>query len=374
MELICKLHGFPKSIVSDRDPIFVSNFWRELFRLSGTHLRLSTAYHPQSDGQTEVINRVLEQYLRCFVHDHPSSWFPYLALAEWCYNTSRHSGSGLTPFEITYGKPPPTIMDYIHGATKNEAVHTVLVERQALHSKLQQRLRKAQELMKKYADAKREDITFEVGQWVYVKLKPGRQTSITAQRHPKLSKRFFGPFQILERIGSVAYRLQLPPESRIHPVFHSSLLRPHYDALPATDKDWPLQTQDQQPLRKPLCFLDSHFDSTTTPPTRWVLTQWVGEPPEDTTWESWPELREAYHFEDKVDLWEGGNVSNTSQTQSSPTIPSPVTATARPARLRIPLHTYVTMIRTHEGNECRNLNVIIIIKDSCMFRIKHVLK
>lgn len=137
MELVCKLHGFSKSIVSDRDPIFVSNFWRELFRLSGTRLRLSTAYHPQSDGQTEVINRVLEQYLRCFVRDRPSSWFPYLALAEWSYNTSRHSGSGLTPFEITYGKPPPTIVDYINGATKNEAVNAILIDRQAVHSELQ---------------------------------------------------------------------------------------------------------------------------------------------------------------------------------------------------------------------------------------------
>jgi len=120
LNIVCKLHGFPRSIVSDRDPIFLSNFWRELFRLSGTQLRLSTAYHPQSDGQTEVMNRILEQYLRCFVHSQTAAWFHYLALAEWCYNTSLHSSTGLTPFEIIYGKPPSAIRDYLTTTTNNE--------------------------------------------------------------------------------------------------------------------------------------------------------------------------------------------------------------------------------------------------------------
>lgn len=82
LDMVCKLHDFLKNIVSNWDPIFVSRFWKELFRLSGTRLRLSTAYHPQFDGQTKVMNRIVEQYLRCFVHDQPSTWHQYLALAE----------------------------------------------------------------------------------------------------------------------------------------------------------------------------------------------------------------------------------------------------------------------------------------------------
>lgn len=96
--MICRLHGMPKSIVSDRDPIFLSKFWQELFRLCGTKLRMSTTSHPQSDGQTEVVNKVLQQYLRCFCHHKPNSWGKYLHWAEWNYFRSLlnwpHSISG----------------------------------------------------------------------------------------------------------------------------------------------------------------------------------------------------------------------------------------------------------------------------------------
>ena len=91
LDLVCKHHGYPRSIVSNRDPVFLSSFWCELFRLSGTRLRISTVYHPQIDGQTEVMNRVLKQYLSSFVHLQPTNWFHYLSLAEWSYNTSLHS-------------------------------------------------------------------------------------------------------------------------------------------------------------------------------------------------------------------------------------------------------------------------------------------
>ena len=273
LDIVCKHHGFPRSIVSDRDPVFLNTFWKELFRLSGTRLRLSMAYHPQSDGQTEVMNRVLEQYLRCFVSSQPSTWFRYLSLAEWSYNTLLHSSSGLTPFEVIYAKPPPAIPHYIPGSTNNEAVESLVTSRQAIHVKLLKTLQKAQDSMKKYADTKREEVTFSEGQWVYVKLHLARQRSVTGATHSKLSKCYFGPFRILARVGVVAYRLDLPDEARIHPVFHCSLVRPYHGEPPSTTASWPLQLHGHKPIPRPLCVLDTKFDDSTSPPTQMVLVQ-----------------------------------------------------------------------------------------------------
>jgi len=103
LDNIVKLHGMPQSIISDRDPIFVSSFWRELFKLYKVNLNLSTAYHPQIDGQTERVNQCLEMYLRCSVQDSPKSWKSWLPLAELWYNSSYHSSIGCSPFKALYG-------------------------------------------------------------------------------------------------------------------------------------------------------------------------------------------------------------------------------------------------------------------------------
>ena len=120
-EHIFKLHGLPKTIVSDRDRIFLSKFWQELFSLLKVSLHLSSAYHPQSDGQTEVINRCLEGYLRCMTGEKPAEWMLWLPLAEWWYNTNWHSSIGVTPFEVIYGQPPPLHIPYLPGDSRVEA-------------------------------------------------------------------------------------------------------------------------------------------------------------------------------------------------------------------------------------------------------------
>jgi hypothetical protein len=99
MDQVFKLHGMPHSIVSDCDPTFTRNFWQELFKIQGTKLHLSTTYHPQTDGQTEVVNKCLETYLRCFASENKNQWAQWLPLVEWWYNTSYHTATCMTPFE-----------------------------------------------------------------------------------------------------------------------------------------------------------------------------------------------------------------------------------------------------------------------------------
>lgn len=309
LDLVCKHHGMPRTLVSDRDPIFISRFWQDLFTLCGTKLRMSTTYHPETDGQTEVLNRVLEHYLRSFTHSKPSQWSSYLSLAEWSYNTSVHSSTGISPFQITYGKPPPSIPQYLANGSNIEAVDTILLSRQEILAKIHSKLLKTQAQMKHYADLKRRPCTFKVGNFVYVKLRPYRQLSLTGHSHNKLSPRFYGPFTIIDQCGPVAFKLDLPDSSKIHPVFHSSLLKPYHGTFTAITEPLPADAFNNHPLIIPLAILDSKMDMSTTPPRRQVLVQWLGLAPEDTSWEDWETLTLQYHLEDKVVFPPDGNVS-----------------------------------------------------------------
>ena len=112
-----------------KDPVFTSRFWEGLFRLQGVDLAMSSAYHPQSDGQTEVVNRSLKQYLRAFAGDKPRQWVKWLPLAEFWFNTNYHTATKVTPFEALYGFQPPKLLDYIPSLTKAAVVDDFLLTR-----------------------------------------------------------------------------------------------------------------------------------------------------------------------------------------------------------------------------------------------------
>lgn len=183
-----RLHGFPLTIVSDRDPLFLSEFWHEIHQLQGTQLDLSSAYHPQSDGQTETLNKCLEMYLRCFATDTLATWFPLLPWAEFWYNTSYQHNSKVTLFEVVYGHPPPTVVRYVRDSSTNPCVAASLIQRDDTLVVLKANLLQAQTRMKASADKHRREVTFEVGDWVYVRLRPYGQLSLLLQRHTKLSR------------------------------------------------------------------------------------------------------------------------------------------------------------------------------------------
>ncbi|GAU42077.1 hypothetical protein TSUD_326550 [Trifolium subterraneum] len=281
---IVRLHGIPLSIVSNRDPIFMSNFWKELFKLQGTKLRMSTAYHPETDGQTEVVNRCLETYLRCFITDQPKTWYNWIFWSEYWFNTSYHAATGQTPYEIVYGRVPPVITRW--------------------------QLHRAQDRMKQIADKKRCDRSFEVGEWVFVKLRAHRQQSVVCRINAKLAARYFGPYPVLERVGAVAYRLKLPPGSRVHPVFHVSLLKKavgnYYD-----EHELPELEGEQGTVIEPEKVLARRTVKVQDEMVTQVLIQWKGQKIEEATWEDAIMIGSQFPnfcLEDKTVLSEGSIV------------------------------------------------------------------
>ena len=299
-QMVCKLHGMPRSMVSNRDPIFLSHFWQDLFRLSGTKLRMSTAYHPQSDGQTEIVNKVLQQYLRCFVHHKPNQWGKVLHWAEWHYNTAVHTSTGFSPFQVVYGRPPPSLADYIPGTTQLQAVDSTLLARDEVLQELKKKLLKAQTLMTKNANQHRTQHQFKIGDWVFVKLRPYRQNSVVGKRIHKLSKRFYGPYKVIRAVGEVAFQLELPLSSKIHPVFHVSKLKPCFNNA-ITKLDLPPDVTNNHPQIRPLAVMDWKWNEGT----KMVLIQWEGLFPEYATWEDFDDIQVTYpefHLEDKVNF------------------------------------------------------------------------
>ncbi|XP_011000836.1 PREDICTED: uncharacterized protein LOC105108282 [Populus euphratica] len=284
---IVRLHGMPLSIGSDRDRIFLSNFWWSLFQLHDTALCYNSSYHPQSDGQTEVINRILEQYLRCYTYDNPKKWLEWLSWAEFSYNTSVHSSTKITPFEAVYDVPPPSMILYIPGTTKVQAVDDMLRSRDEILRDLRKNFVATQVRMKCQADRHRQEVFFEVGDYVYLRLQLYRQKSVAFRSSLKLSPRFFGPFKILARVGTVAYKLDLPIGAQIHNVFHVSLLRKHVGPLDLPIVSLPPVSADVQILPEPKVILDRRVVQKGKYRLKTeVLVQWKGASHEDVTWEN----------------------------------------------------------------------------------------
>ncbi|WVZ51723.1 hypothetical protein U9M48_002838 [Paspalum notatum var. saurae] len=187
---IIRMHGFSSSIVSDRDPMFTDHVWHDLFKMAGVTLRMSMAFHPKTDRQSEVVNKVIAMYPCCVTGDHPWAWLDWLPWAKYCYNTSFHSALRATPFEVVYGQPPPPIP----GTARTETANALLRNRGEILAEARQHLLQAKQLSKKYYDASHRDLELQVGKWVWLCLLHRMAQSLDVRAKGKLGPCYVGPF------------------------------------------------------------------------------------------------------------------------------------------------------------------------------------
>ncbi|GJU83198.1 putative ribonuclease H-like domain-containing protein [Tanacetum coccineum] len=218
-------HGIPVSIICDRDPRFASNFWRSLQNALGTNLDMSTAYHPQTDGQSERTIQTLEDMLRACAIDFGKGWVNHLPLVEFSYNNSYHASIKAAPFEALYGRKCRSPVCWTEVGEAQILGPELIQETTEKIIQIKQRMQAARDRQKSYADLKRKPMEFQVGDKVMLKVSPWKGV-VRFGKRGKLNPRYVGPFKVIERVGEVAYKLELPEElSRVHNTFHVSNLK-----------------------------------------------------------------------------------------------------------------------------------------------------
>jgi hypothetical protein len=223
LKIVVSQHGLPEEIISDRDKLFKSKFWRSLMSQMGVNHKMSTAFHPQTDGQTERLNQTLEQYLRSYVNEQQDNWVELLPLAQFASNSAKSQTTGTSPFFANYGYEPEPYRQPRKDEIRAEKALTLVEELKQLHSQLAARIKDKNQKTMEYANRKRSmEPSLKKGDKVYLL----RKNIKTKRPSTKLDFKKLGPFEILEKTGPVNYRLQIPKNSRLHPVFHISLLEP----------------------------------------------------------------------------------------------------------------------------------------------------
>jgi RNase H-like domain found in reverse transcriptase/Reverse transcriptase (RNA-dependent DNA polymerase)/Integrase zinc binding domain/Chromo (CHRromatin Organisation MOdifier) domain/Integrase core domain/Retroviral aspartyl protease len=230
LQHIFKHHGLPTDIVSDRGPQFTAKFTAKLLELLDIKGNKSTAFHPQSDGQTERVNQVLEQYLRIFCDYQQENWCQLLPLAEFAYNNAQHASTKVSPFYANYGYHPRCTLRILHPNDKdlptNPAAENLIEKLKTVHTELRKTLEIAQARYKEQYDSQvKPNPPFKVGDLVWL----SRKNITTTRPTQKLDYRQLGPYKILKIVGEsqLAFKLELSSHMKIHPVFHTSLLRPY---------------------------------------------------------------------------------------------------------------------------------------------------
>jgi hypothetical protein len=282
VDQVFRLHGWPLKLISDRGAVFTSKFWQRLNELLGSEVALSSSHHPQTDGQTERVNQVLEQYLRVFCDHSQTNWSSLLSVAEFAYNNATHVSTGMTPFYANYGKEM-TFDPNTPEVNKVPAAEDKAQELEQVHADLRVTLEHAQAKYKEFADRRRGTTPdLKIGSKVWLL----RRHDHRGRPSKKLDYRREGPFEVMAKINPVAYRLRLRPSLKIHDVFHVSLLVPCDEE---TDNEFPGRRRPPPPPEEVENVLEYQVDQVIA--SRWhrnnlqYLVRWKGYTEDEDTWE-----------------------------------------------------------------------------------------
>lgn len=288
-------HGVPISIISDRDSRFTSNFWRSLQDALGSDLDMSTAYHPQTDGQSERTIQTLEDMLRACVIDFGNGWDRHLPLAEFSYNNSYHTSIKAAPYEALYGRKCRSPICWAEVGESQLTGPELVQETTEKVVQIKSRLQAARDRQKSYADKRRKPLEFQVGDRVMLKVSPWKGV-IRFGKRGKLNPRYIGPFKILARIGPVAYRLELPQElNSVHNVFHvcnlKKCLSDETFAIPLEE----IQIDERLNfIEEPVEIMDREIKRLKQSRIPIVKVRWNSRRGPEYTWEREDEIKRKY--------------------------------------------------------------------------------
>ncbi|KAL0334382.1 UNVERIFIED_CONTAM: Transposon Tf2-11 polyprotein, partial [Sesamum angustifolium] len=283
--------------LSDRDPRFTSHFWGSLQWALGMKLHFSMVLHPQTDGQSERTIQTLEDMMRARVIEFRGNWDDHLPLMEFAYNNIFHSSDGMAPYEALYGrKCRSSIYWDIEGLRQLEGPELVQQTVDKIQT-VKKCLKAAQDRQKSYADKHRREMEYEVREKVFLKVSPWRGI-LRFSKQGKLSPRYIGPYEILERVGSLAYRLALPAElSQIHEVFHVSIIRRYRSDPSHILHESEIEVSEGLTyVEEPIEILDRSIKKLRNKEIPMVKVRWSHHSPREATWEVEENMREKYPY------------------------------------------------------------------------------